>query len=173
MKIKNKIATIFLFLILMFSTFLLTGCGGKEDIGTYGYDRVKDSSEYAEPGENIFDLSISAGQILAVRLVYDTEKESSDTDWYKVQLSRIGKSWKDSVKIEGIIRSEIRHYDDFVFNSKNFNWQIEKEQYGIDTLDGEYELSIQGSNGHNRTYKLHWAEGRWTNSSPTLIFFAP
>lgn len=170
MNIKNKPTTIFLSLILIF-TFLLTGCGGKEDIGPYGYDKIKDNSQYAEAGENISDLTLTAGQILAIRLVYDPQEESSDTDWYKVQLSRIGKNWKDSVKIEGIIRSKTRHYDDYVFSSKNFNWQIEKEQYNINTLNGEYEVAIQGSDGYNNTYKLHRADGRWTNASPTLTFF--
>jgi major membrane immunogen (membrane-anchored lipoprotein) len=170
MNMKNNLSLIFLFIILIFGAFLLTGCGGKEDIGAYGHDRVKDQSHWAKGGEDVPDLTLADGQILAVRLVYDPEEESSDTDWYKVQLSRIGKAWKDSVKIEGIIRSKNRHYDDYVFSAKNFNWQVEKEQYDINTLNGEYEITIQGSNGYNKTYKLHWADGYWTNASPTLTF---
>lgn len=103
---KNKPVSIFLLLILIFGTFLLTGCGGKEEIGAYGHDRIKDQSRWAEAGENVPDFTLADGQILAIRLVYDPEEESSDTDWYKVQLSRIGKTWKDSVKIKGIIRSK-------------------------------------------------------------------
>jgi hypothetical protein len=164
---QNKFIFIFLFLVFV---LIVSGCGGKEDIGEYGHDVVKDQSHWAKAGENITDLTLADGQILAIRLVYDPEEESSDTDWYRVQLSRVGKNWKDSVKIEGIIRSKTRHYDDYVFSSKNFNWQIEKKEYGIDTLNGDYEVLIQGSNGYNKIYKLHWADGFWTNSSATLTF---
>lgn len=158
------------FIIFLFSSLLLTACGDKEELDEYGSVIIKDHS-YLEAGKDVSDPVLSAGQILLVRLVYDIEEnDSSDTEWYKVELSRIGANWSDSVKIQGIIRSEFRHYDDYVFSSDNFNWQVEQEAYGIDSLDGYYELTIRGSNGYYNLHNLHWANGKWTNASPTLTF---
>lgn len=165
----NKLNLVLLLVIFCF-TFLLTGCTDKEQVDDYGNVMIEDSSGI-EAGENIPNPTITAGQILVVRLVYGYGDEDSDnTEWYKVSLKRVGKNWSDSVKIQGIIRSKYRHYDDYTFGSKNFNWQIEKEQYGINTLDGDYEIIIEGSNGYYDSHKLHWADGRWTNASSVLIF---
>lgn len=165
----NFSKTFLLLLILIFST-ILTGCSDKEETDDYGYIMLEDDS-HIEAGENASPPELAAGQILVVRLIYSINEDDDDNDeWYKVTLTRVGKNWNDSVQIRGLGRTKFRHYDDYVFSSKNFNWQVEKEQYGINTLDGDYEIAIQGSNGYYNTYRLHWAKGKWTNASPALTF---
>ena len=162
--------TLFLLLVLVLSTFLLSGCTDKEQTDDYGNIMLEDDANI-EAGENVSDPVLAAGQILLIRLVYNIiEDDDDDNEWYKVSLSRVGKKWSDSVKIQGIIRTKTRHYDDYTFGSNNFNWQITQEQYGIDTLNGDYEISIEGSNGYLSTHRLHWADGKWTNASPVLTF---
>lgn len=171
MKRKKHFFLIFFpFFILASLALLTSGCGDKEQTDDYGNAMVKDDL-YVKVGENIPDPTLSAGQILLVRLIYNYEEgDNSDTEWYKVKLKRADGHWSDSVKIQGIIRSETRHHDDYTFGAKNFNFQLENKQYGLDTLDGHYELIIEGSNGYYDVHKLHWSEGRWTNARPTLTF---
>lgn len=164
-------------ILLLFPLLILTGCDDKE------YDEeappgisvkhINDDPNY-RPGENVPPPTLAEGQILVVRLIYEiNEKDENNDEWYQVELLRNDSKWHDLVKIEGIGRSKFRHWDDYVFSANNFNWQIEKDYYGTDTLDGIYTLKITGSNGFLADYLLNWKEGRWTNTRPGMDFYVP
>ncbi len=167
-----------LFLILLCcSTFIFVGCHDKE------YDEeappgsnvkyIMDDPNY-RPGENVPPPQLSEGQILNIRLIYAIdEKDENNDEWYKVILKRNDSYWSDSVQIQGLSRTNFRHWDDYGFYSKNFNWQIEKEQYGTTSLDGVYTLEILGSNGFSSSYQLNWKNGKWTNIASAELFYVP
>jgi len=170
MKKTNFKSVLFISFVLLFSTLILSGCGSKDRTDDYG-NRMIESDKHVKLNEETPSPNLSSSDILVVRLVYDFEyTKSSDTDWYKVSLKRSDKNWSDSVKIEGIIRSENRHYDDFKFGSKNFNLQLERKEYDINTLDGYYDLTITGSGNYERYQRLHFKNGKWTNTNPVLTF---
>ncbi len=170
---NNKILTT----ILLLSSLTLVGCTDKED---YTYSESNDTNsqkivdENARPNETVPAPELSSGQILNIRLVYAVdEKDENNDEWYMVELKRNDSRWHDLVKIQGLIRSAQRHWDDYTFSSNNFNWQVEMEQYGTKSFDGDYTLIISGSNGYNKEYKLNWKNGNWTNINPASIFYVP
>ncbi len=161
-------------LLLVSMSTTLSGCGDKE-YDDYGVKHIVDDPNY-RPNEGVAEPQLAQGQILVVRLVYEVdEKADSADEWYKVSLKRDNSKWGDEVMIQGLRRKEKGYnYDDYVFNSKNFNVQLDEAfGYGTDTLDGTYSLIITGSNGYNETYTLHWAEGGWTNMTAARSFYVP
>ncbi|MFZ6015993.1 MAG: hypothetical protein ACOYUZ_06625 [Patescibacteria group bacterium] len=178
MHLKNKFKQHFyVSFFILASLLIFPGCNDKEyDEEAPQSSNIKHVMEDPNyrPGEDVPNPTLAAGQILNIRLVYGiNEKDENNTEWYKVELRREDGRWYDYVKIEGLIRSGTRHWDDYIFNSQNFNYQIENKTYGIDTLDGIYKLIITGSNGHESEYRLNWKDGRWTNMSSARTFYVP
>lgn len=155
----------------------LTGCTDKEydeeaPINSNVKQIIEDQGY--RPNENVPEPVLAEGQVLNIRLVYGIdEKDEDDDEWYMVELTRDGSRWHDMVKIQGLRRSAQRHWDDYTFSANNFNWQIEMEQYGTDTLDGVYFLTITSSNGYRQNYNLNWKNGRWTNIESARTFYVP
>lgn len=171
---KNYFFTI---LFVIASLIIFPGCYDKEydeeaPLGSNVKHIVEDPNY--RPNEDVPQPTLAEGQILNIRLIYEiNEKDENNTEWYKVELKREDGRWYDYVKIEGLSRTADRHWDDYSFQSKNFNYQVENKTYGIETLDGIYDLKISGSNGFNSEYRLNWKNGQWTNMSPARTLYVP
>jgi len=174
MKTNNLI----IILVLLFTiSFVTTGCHDKEfdEEAPFGSNvkYITNDPGYRK-GEEVPYPVLSSGEILKIRLVYEIrEKDEDNNEWYQVDLKREESKWSDLVKIEGLIRSKERHWDDFTFFSTNFNWQVEKDYYGTPSLDGVYDLTITGSNGYYQNYRLNRKDGRWTNIAGAEMFYVP
>jgi len=156
----------------------LTGCSDKEDEGaTYSDASPQQTADQKTDNPNDTNVpkpTLAQGQILNVQLVYGVdEKDENNDEWYMVELKRDDSRWHDMVKIQGLGRSAGRHWDDYTFSANNFNWQVEMEQYGTDTLDGNYTLTISGSNGHIQERGLIRKDGQWLNTEPVLTIHVP
>lgn len=169
--------SLFLLIIVISFSLLVSACSDKEyDEEAPAGSNVKVSlnDPNYRPGEDVSSPALAPGQVLVVRLVYGIDEDDENNDeWYRVELSRHDSKWEDSVKIQGLSRTSFRHWDDYVFSSNNFNWQIEKDYYGTNSLDGVYSLEISGSNGFWANHNLNFKDGRWTNTTPDVVFYVP
>ncbi len=171
MKTSSALLAISIFLAVL----ILPGCSDKEDEGaTYSDAPITKEVRGDHQSNDVPMPTLATGQVLNVQLVYGVDnKDENHDEWYQVELFRDGSKWHDLVRIQGIGRSSERHWDDYVFSSTNFNWQVEMAQYGTTSLDGLYILRITGSNGHLTEHMLQYQNGAWVSNAPTLSFSVP
>ncbi|MEL7570888.1 MAG: hypothetical protein AAGU14_10065 [Eubacteriaceae bacterium] len=188
---KNNRRKLKLFLSMIWIIFLV-GCTISYEGCSDGYDEdplkkyqkqmLEDMQKDEKDGRIATedDMVLAQGEILKVRLHYG--KDTLETEaWYKVKITNERNGWYDYVEVtayHGFGNSE-KNYDDYTFTSTNFNRQITDKHYDPQMVQGDYRLTITGSNGHYVEKWINWDNdlngdsGGWTTNSPTMAYNVP